>query len=110
MKPYRTLMLPALYLLLSSVCYATDWQLRWAEEFDRPGLPDPAKFGYETGFIRNNELQFYTEGRAENARATNGVLTIEGRKERYRNPSFNPASARSGRRSSVEFADYTAAS
>jgi hypothetical protein len=24
------------------------------------GLPDPARWGYEVGYIRNNEKQYYT--------------------------------------------------
>ena len=56
---------------------ATDggtWELVWADEFDAEGLPDPEKWGYEVGFIRNNELQYYTEKRVENARVENGAL------------------------------------
>jgi beta-glucanase (GH16 family) len=59
------------------------WTLVWADEFSAPGLPDPAKWGYETGFVRNNEAQYYTKARAQNARVENGVLVIEGRKEAY---------------------------
>jgi hypothetical protein len=81
----------------------------WFDEFDQPGLPQAGKWSYETGFIRNNELQFYTRERRENARIENGFLIIEGRKERFLNPDFKPGAA-SGRRRQVEFADYTAAS
>ena len=42
---------------------AAEWKLVWSDEFDKPGLPDAAKWGYETGFIRNNEKQFYTRAR-----------------------------------------------
>jgi beta-glucanase (GH16 family) len=62
------------------------WTLVWSDEFDTPGLPDPAKWGYETGFVRNNEAQYYTQRRAENARVENGVLVIEGRREEYTAP------------------------
>jgi beta-glucanase (GH16 family) len=44
-------------LLAGSVAQAADWQLVWSDEFDKPGLPDPAKWTYEEGFVRNNELQ-----------------------------------------------------
>jgi beta-glucanase (GH16 family) len=87
---------------------ATQGRLVWADEFDKPGLPDKTKWRYETGFIRNNERQFYTEDRLENARVENGMLVIEGRKERFKNPKFDPA--RGDRRSNVEFVDYTSAS
>ncbi|HWH71204.1 MAG TPA: glycoside hydrolase family 16 protein, partial [Candidatus Sulfotelmatobacter sp.] len=81
----------------------------WSDEFDKPGLPDAAKWDYETGFIRNNEAQFYTRARQENARVANGMLVIEARKEPFKNPEFNPAAAGKGRRGQ-EFAQYTSAS
>jgi hypothetical protein len=42
-------------------------KLVWQDEFDNPGLPDPAKWKYDTGFIANHELQYYTYNRTENA-------------------------------------------
>jgi beta-glucanase (GH16 family) len=98
-------------LLAGTSSQASEWKLVWSDEFDRPGLPDPAKWGYEEGFIRNNEDQFYTRARTENARVENGMLVIEARKERFKNPAYDPAatgnrSARRGR----EFAEYTSAS
>jgi len=47
-------------------------KLVWAEEFDGSGLPDSKIWGYEVGFIRNQEAQYYTEGRLENARVEGG--------------------------------------
>lgn len=41
------------------------YTLVWADEFDRDGPPDPAKWAHERGFVRNQELQWY---RPENAR------------------------------------------
>ena len=52
------------------------WVLDWADEFDKPGLPDPAHWSYEEGLIRNNELQYYTRERLENARVEDGSLVI----------------------------------
>ncbi|MFN2285624.1 MAG: glycoside hydrolase family 16 protein, partial [Anaerolineae bacterium] len=57
------------------------WDLVWSDEFDYEGLPDPEKWGYEVGYIRNDELQYYTEKREENARVEDGVLIIEARKD-----------------------------
>ena len=74
------------------------WTLAWSDEFDKPGLPDPAKWDYEVGFVRNGEAQYYTKARIENAHIENGLLTIEGRKELY-------SDLKSGKT-----ADYTAAS
>ena len=50
------------------------YKLVWSDEFDYQGLPDPAKWDYEEGYVRNNEAQFYTRARQENARVENGVL------------------------------------
>lgn len=57
------------------------WDLVWADEFEVKGLPDPDKWGYEVGYVRNNELQYYTEKRKENARVEDGVLIIEAHKD-----------------------------
>jgi beta-glucanase (GH16 family) len=98
-------------LVFATGAWAADWKLVWSDEFDHPGLPDPAKWDYEEGFLRNNEQQFYTRGRTENARVENGMLVIEARKERLKNPSFDPNAqgfGSAGRRR--EYAEYTSAS
>jgi beta-glucanase (GH16 family) len=51
-------------------------KLVWQDEFDNPGLPDPAKWKFDTGYIRNHELQYYTDHRTQNARIHNGMLDI----------------------------------
>ncbi len=66
--------------------------LVWSDEFNRPGQPDPAEWDREVGFIRNNEMQFYTRNRLENARVEGGHLTIEARKEEYENAHVTSAS------------------
>jgi beta-glucanase (GH16 family) len=55
----------------------------WADEFDVAGLPDSTKWGYDVGGSGwgNNELQYYTHARAENARVEGGQLVIEARRE-----------------------------
>ncbi len=68
------------------------WKLVWHEEFDREGLPDPNKWGYEEGFIRNREKQYYTKARKENCRVEDGKLIIEARKEQYRDGQYTSAS------------------
>jgi beta-glucanase (GH16 family) len=59
------------------------WRLVWADEFERDGAPDPAKWSYEEGYVRNNERQYYTRDRRENARVEGGMLVIEARKEKH---------------------------
>jgi beta-glucanase (GH16 family) len=54
----------------------TEWELVWSDEFDYTGLPDPNKWAFETGYVRNDETQFYTDGRLENCKVENGHLYI----------------------------------
>lgn len=65
----------------------------WADEFDRDGLPDPTRWSYATGGHGwgNNELQFYTKDRPENARVENGRLIIEARKEDFQGKNYTSA-------------------
>jgi beta-glucanase (GH16 family) len=60
----------------------TEWTLSWSDEFDGKGLPDTTKWTYDIGNWGwgNNEPQYYTENRTENARQQNGNLIIEARK------------------------------
>ena len=68
------------------------WELVWEDNFDLPGLPDSTVWNYETGYIRNNEAQFYTNARPENARVENGNLIIEARKDFWEGDSITSAS------------------
>jgi beta-glucanase (GH16 family) len=57
----------------------------WSDEFDVAGLPDAAKWSYDTernsaGWY-NNELQYYSNARAENSRVENGMLIVTARRE-----------------------------
>ena len=81
------------------------WKLVWSDEFDCDGKPDPAKWTFERGFVRNQELQWY---QPENARCENGFLIIEARRERFRNPKFDPSGASYA--TNREYAEYTSAS
>lgn len=84
------------------------WELVWSDEFDYEGLPDPSKWGYEEGLIRNEEPQYYTRGRLENTRVEDGMLVIEGRKEKIQNARYNPDSTDWQR--NRESAEYTSGS
>ena len=68
---------------------AAAWQLVWSDEFDYEGLPDPAKWGYEEGYIRNEESQVYMRGRLKNTRVGDGMLIIEAHKEQVSNPNHD---------------------
>lgn len=73
-------------------------RLVWSDEFERPGLPDSTKWGYDHGTgcpdvcgWGNNELQFYTTRRLENARVENGLLLIEARREKWEGKDYTSA-------------------
>ena len=79
---------------------AAGWALVFSDEFDTPGSLDPTKWGYELGYIANDEKQYYTS-RSENVRAEDGNLVIEGRKEAYQ--GYGYTSARINTRGRFEF-------
>jgi beta-glucanase (GH16 family) len=81
------------------------WELVWADEFDVDGRPNPSNWTYETGFVRNEELQWY---QPENAICANGRLVITARRERVANPHHRPDAAEWAK--SRPHADYTSAS
>lgn len=95
----------ATFALAAVAQTSQDWKLVWSDEFDRDGKPDPAKWTYETGFVRNQELQWY---QPENARCGKGLLIVEGRRERKKNPDFQPGSQ--NWKTNREYAEYTASS
>ncbi|MEN1681359.1 MAG: glycoside hydrolase family 16 protein [Planctomycetota bacterium] len=104
---FRRLVASSVLLAFASLAHAeppgVDWRLVWADEFDIDGRPDPAKWGFERGFVRNRELQWY---QPENAWVEGGNLVIEGRRERKRVDAS--ASHPESRRRRV--AEYTSAS
>ncbi len=79
-------------LLMTRPGQAQKYVQVWGDDFNTPGLPDPTKWGYEVGKIRNNELQYYTHARRENARIEDGVLIIEARKESFEGAGYTSAS------------------
>jgi beta-glucanase (GH16 family) len=73
-------------------CNAQNPVLNWSDEFNYSGLPDPAKWGNEVGYIRNHEQQYYTDRRLENALVKDGNLMLIGRKEPFQNFNYTSAS------------------
>jgi beta-glucanase (GH16 family) len=61
------------------------WSLVWSDEFNKEGLPDTTPWDYDVGGSGwgNNELQYYTARRSENARIKDGVLIIEAHHEAW---------------------------
>lgn len=61
------------------------FELVWSDEFDTDGLPDPAKWKYDTsrnerGWF-NNERQYYAANRPKNSRVEGGNLILEAHQE-----------------------------
>ena len=81
------------------------YKLVWSDEFNKNGAPDPKVWGYETGFARNQEAQWY---QPDNARVENGMLIIEARRERKPNPNYEAGSG--DWKKNRPFAEYTSAS
>lgn len=69
------------------------WKLAWSDEFNKAGLPDQAKWGYDVGDHGwgNNELQYYSANRQENARVENGKLIIELRRDNFEGHTYTSA-------------------
>ncbi len=69
--------------------------LMWSDEFDYTGLPNSAKWSYDTagnaGGWGNNEKQFYTQARLKNAEVKDGYLSITARKEEYKGFQYTSA-------------------
>lgn len=102
------------YLFLTIACFATltacskaedlpkkeiefefetvEWELVWEDNFDSDGLPNGNIWSYEEGYIRNDEAQYYTKERQENARVEDGNLIIEARKDNWNDREITSAS------------------
>ncbi|MEN0019659.1 MAG: glycoside hydrolase family 16 protein [Planctomycetota bacterium] len=90
---------------IASQYKAEGYELVWHDEFNKPGQPDPANWTYETGFVRNNEAQFY---QPSNAFVDDGLLVIEARRETVDNPAHDPSS--NNWRQQRKQSEYTSAS
>ena len=66
------------------------WKLLWSDEFDKNGLPDPSKWGYDVGGggWGNGEAQFYTDARIDNAEVKDGKLLIIARQESFQGKNY----------------------
>jgi beta-glucanase (GH16 family) len=93
MKKLLLVTVVALALLSLAIPPSAEYKLVWQDEFNYKGLPDPTKWSYDVGGggWGNNELEFYTNKRLENARVENGMLIIEARKEKWENREYTSA-------------------
>jgi beta-glucanase (GH16 family) len=71
------------------------WELVWSDEFNETGFPKASHWGYDVGTgpngWGNQELQYYTQNRPENARVKDGKLIITARKESYEGSAYTSA-------------------
>ncbi len=103
----KSLLLCSLLACAGAISAQTEYKgytLVWNDEFETPGTPNPDIWGYETGFQRNHEDQWY---QADNAYVEDGKLVIEGRREKFANPWYQAGS--SDWRRSRENVEYTSA-
>ncbi|MES2516989.1 MAG: glycoside hydrolase family 16 protein [Bacteroidota bacterium] len=77
----------------SSTTYRFESKPIWADEFDKDGLPDAKKWGYDVGGSGwgNHELEYYTKNNLKNARIENGNLIIEAIKEKFEGNNYTSA-------------------
>lgn len=75
-----------------SVTVTVAMSMIFSDEFDTPGAPDPAKWGYDLGAggWGNNEVQYYTN-RLDNAVVSNGTLKIILKKEAFSGSAYTSA-------------------
>lgn len=87
--------------------HAQNYELFWQDEFNYKGKPDPEKWNFEKGFIRNLEKQYYTS-RRRNAKVNYGKLILTAHKEKYRNRKYKADS--DNWRNNTRYSEYTSAS
>jgi len=75
-----------------ALCQPVYWNLIWNDEFEGSGSPDQSKWGYEEGYVRNNEAQYYTRERTENSRQEDGFLILEARRDNWQGNEISSAS------------------
>ncbi|MDR1847802.1 MAG: glycoside hydrolase family 16 protein, partial [Bacteroidales bacterium] len=71
---------PESYALGDTLTY-DGMKIVWQDEFNTGSMIDTTHWTYEKGYVRNGEIQYYTEARPENCRLEDGFLVITGRKE-----------------------------
>ena len=94
---FSSILLPACHSAKSGKNVKNDspFQMVWHDEFDYTGLPDSTLWYFDTigndAGWGNNEAQYYTYARKENATVDSGVLKIIARKENYKGKKYTSA-------------------
>lgn len=69
---------------------AGGWSFSWSDEFGGAAV-DASVWGYENGYVRNSEAQYYTN-RAENSRIEDGKLLIRALRDNWNGNEYTSAS------------------
>lgn len=87
----------------------TPYTLVWSDEFNGTGAVDPTNWSFESGFVRNEEQQWY---QTDNAFQKDGFLIFEARKENPINMRLNPnyVAGSTDWKKARRYINYTAAS
>jgi beta-glucanase (GH16 family) len=91
-------------LLAFAFVRADGWKLAWSEEFNGPEI-DASVWGYEIGYKRNQELQYYSN-RRENARIDSGHLLIRALKDDWQGHDYTSASLITSGKKSFQYGKF----
>lgn len=97
-------MITALFLASTLATAKQGYTLVWADEFNVTGPVSQKDWVYETGFVRNKELQWY---QPQNVICKDGNLIITAEREEKLNTNYNPAAKPDEWRTSRKTAEYT---
>lgn len=79
-----------------------NYRLVWSDEFDYTGLPDSSKWSFDTEGNAwgwgNNEDQYYTSDKLQNAEVKDGMLYITALKEELNGKQYTSARLRTARK------------
>lgn len=76
------------------------YHLAWSDEFDVEGRPNANNWGFENGYVRNNEAQYYQE---DNAFVQSGFLIIQGRREVAPEGNYTSSSLRTMSKQTLKY-------
>ncbi len=80
------------------------WKYSWGDEFEGPKIDDSI-WGYEIGYVRNSEAQYYSD-RPENSRIDNGNLLIQGLHDNWNGHAYTSASVSTENKVTLTYGRY----
>jgi len=93
-RPSFSIIILLIALLIPNILSAqSQWELVWSDEFDYTWITNPDLWSYDVGGNGwgNQEEQYYTAARSENARVDGDHLIIEARKESWVGRNYTSA-------------------